>query len=995
MTRLAIALAFLLVATPAWGQTPTLVQHYYTGTNSPVRGLTATNYAFRLPNKTLSGNCLVMFLDYPSDVSVSSITDDGGNAWPAAAVTADGGSGNAKTSVFVLPNVAAGTRVITVTFGSAVAGIHAVFLEYYNVATSSPVGSSRSSINTTHTGIASGTLSPSPAVSGNLVLHYAIDNNGVAGGQNAANVTGWTAGSGWTMLGGDINSAHDASPFALQARLGDGTNFNPTMTATQSGSDTFNAIAVEIKAASAGTAPAAGIRIIKQQFYVSTALSVPGSWTEFFPAQGNLLVAANVLGGSTTSAITDSNNNMWTLAQNDPGYPAIQYAQNPTTDSTLRVTVPLTNINSNTTIALWDITGAATSGVLAQSAVVADGAASNVSSFNNAPSITPVNQNGLILVVLAIGQGPMTGFASGAPASALFMPVTYPGETDFDTFDNADGYAHNYYGTSLAQQNYNWTLIPKASNSYQVSAVEFKADDTTPTTAPSGLTATAVSTSQINLAWTAATDSVGVTGYLVERCQGSGCTAFGQVASVAGTTCSDVGLAAATSYSYRVRATDATGNLSGFSNTATATTPAPPDTTPPTAPSGLTATAASTSRINLAWTAATDNVGVTGYLVERCQGSGCTAFGQVASVAGTTYSDAGVAAATSYSYRVRATDATGNLSGFSNTATAATPAAPDTTPPTAPWGLTATAASTSQINLAWTAATDNVGVTGYFVERCQGSKCTAFAQVARVTTTTYSNSALAAATSYRYRVRATDAAGNLSGFSKTASATTLGSPPPSTGPIAFLQGNYATPQAPTASVMVAYRAAQSAGDLNAVIVGWNDTTAAVIAVTDTMGNAYTLAVGPTVQPGAAGGGGLTQAIYYAKNILGAAANANTVTVRFSVAATYPDVRILEYSGLDRTNPLDVTAAAAGNSSTSDSGAVTTTNSNDLLVGGNMVWTITAGPGIGFTSRMITSPDGDIAEDQVVTSTGSYRATAPLSGAGPWVMQLVTFRAAGP
>ncbi len=895
MTRLAIALAFLLVATSAWGQTPTLVQHYYTGTNSPVRGLTATNYTFRLPNKTLSGNCLVMFLDYPSDVSVSSITDDGSNAWPAAAVTADGGSGNAKTSVFVLPNVAAGTRVITVTFGSAVAGIHAVFLEYYNVATSSPVGSSRSSINTTHTGIASGTLSPSPAVSGNLVLHYAIDNNGVAGGQNAANVTGWTAGSGWAMLGGDINSAHDASPFALQARLGDGTNFNPTMTATQSGSDTFNAIAVEIKAASAGTAPAAGIRIIKQQFYVSTALSVPGSWTEFFPAQGNLLVAANVLGGSTTSAITDSNSNMWTLAQNDPGYPAIQYAQNPTTDSTLRVTVPLTNINSNTTIALWDITGAATSGVLAQSAVVADGAASNVSSFNNAPSITPVNQNGLILVVLAIGQGPMTGFASGAPASALFMPVTYPGETDFDTFDNADGYAHNYYGTNLAQQNYNWTLIPKASNSYQVSAVELKADETTPTTAPSGLTATAVSTSQINLAWTAATDSVGVTGYLVERCQGSGCTAFAEVASVAGTIYSDAGLAAATSYSYRVRATDATGNLSGFSNTATAATSAPPDTTPPTAPSGL----------------------------------------------------------------------------------------------------TATAASTSQINLAWTASTDNVGVTGYFVERCQGRKCTAFAQVASVTTTTYSNSALAAATSYRYRVRATDAAGNLSGFSKTASATTLGSPPPSTGTIAFVQGNYATPQAPTASVTVAYTAAQNAGDLNAVIVGWNDTTAAVIAVTDTMGNAYTLAVGPTVQPGAAGGGGLTQAIYYAKNILGAAANANTVTVRFSVAATYPDVRILEYSGLDRTNPLDVTAAAAGNSSTSDSGAVTTTNGNDLLVGGNMVWTITAGPGVGFTSRMITSPDGDIAEDQVVTSTGSYRATAPLSGAGPWVMQLVTFRAAGP
>src|SRR5207247_2268299 len=186
----------------------------------------------------------------------------------------------------------------------------------------------------------------------------------------------------------------------------------------------------------------------------------------------------------------------------------------------------------------------------------------------------------------------------------------------------------------------------------------------------------------------------------------------------------------------------------------------------------LTATAVSTSQINLAWTAATDNVGVTGYFVERCQGSGCTAFGQVASVTTDRKSVVEGEAATSGSRGVRAANATGNLSCFAHTAPAATPAPPDTTHPTSPSGLTATAASTSQINLAWTAATDNVGVTGYFVERCQGRKCTAFAQVASVTTTTYSNSALAAATSYRYRVRATDAAGNLSGFSKTASATT-------------------------------------------------------------------------------------------------------------------------------------------------------------------------------------------------------------------------------
>lgn len=100
----------------------------------------------------------------------------------------------------------------------------------------------------------------------------------------------------------------------------------------------------------------------------------------------------------------------------------------------------------------------------------------------------------------------------------------------------------------------------------------------------------------------------------------------------------------------------------------------PADTTPPTAPSGLTATAASSTQINLAWTASTDNVGVTGYKVERCQGAGCSNFAQVATPAGNSFNDTGLTASTSYSYRVRATDAAGNLSGYSNTASAATQA---------------------------------------------------------------------------------------------------------------------------------------------------------------------------------------------------------------------------------------------------------------------------------------------------------------------------------
>src|SRR4030095_1505311 len=92
-------------------------------------------------------------------------------------------------------------------------------------------------------------------------------------------------------------------------------------------------------------------------------------------------------------------------------------------------------------------------------------------------------------------------------------------------------------------------------------------------------------------------------------------------------------------------------------------------------------------------------------------------------------------------------------------------------PPSAPSNLTASTAG-GQINLSWSAATDNVGVPGYRVERCQGASCTTFAQIATPTSTTFTDTGLAGSTTYTYRVRAADAAGNLGGYSNTASATT-------------------------------------------------------------------------------------------------------------------------------------------------------------------------------------------------------------------------------
>jgi len=175
-----------------------------------------------------------------------------------------------------------------------------------------------------------------------------------------------------------------------------------------------------------------------------------------------------------------------------------------------------------------------------------------------------------------------------------------------------------------------------------------------------------------------------------------------------------------------------------------------------------------------------------------------------------------------------------------------------------------------------------------------------------------------------------------------------------------------------------------------VIIGWNDTNATINSVTDSAGNTYSLAAGPTLLSGLA-----SQSIYYAQNITSSPANGNAVTVTFSVAANYPDVRILEYSGIDPNNSLDSSGAATNTGgSTATSGAVGTTSADDLLVAADYVQTLTAAVGAGFALRMLTVPDGDLVEDSLTTATGSYSASAPLVNPGWWVMQIVAFRAAG-
>jgi glucose/arabinose dehydrogenase/chitodextrinase len=179
----------------------------------------------------------------------------------------------------------------------------------------------------------------------------------------------------------------------------------------------------------------------------------------------------------------------------------------------------------------------------------------------------------------------------------------------------------------------------------------------------------------------------------------------------------------------------------------------PADTTPPTTPTNLSGTGVSVSQINLSWNAATDNVGVTGYKVFR-NGT------QVGTSATTTFQDTGLTANTTYSYTVSAYDAAGNNSSVSAPASVSTQ--PDTTPPSVPTNLATQVVSSTQINLSWSASTDNVGVTGYNIYR--GGTF-----LKSSTVTPVQDAGLTPGTTYSYTVSSYDAAGNES--AQTAAVT--------------------------------------------------------------------------------------------------------------------------------------------------------------------------------------------------------------------------------
>lgn len=214
-------------------------------------------------------------------------------------------------------------------------------------------------------------------------------------------------------------------------------------------------------------------------------------------------------------------------------------------------------------------------------------------------------------------------------------------------------------GSTRMRVSMKYNAIPTACETFTYGEVEdytviiaAQGPDTQAPTAPTGLTASDITQTGVNLSWTASTDNVGVAAYDVYR-DGT------LIQSVTVTSASVTGLTASTTYAFSVKARDAAGNVSPSSNVLNVTTLAPPDTQAPSAPANLTASGITQTSVNLTWTASTDNVGVVGYDV--FQGSTV-----VQTVVTTSATVSGLTPGTSYSFSVKAKDAAGNVSPESN-----------------------------------------------------------------------------------------------------------------------------------------------------------------------------------------------------------------------------------------------------------------------------------------------------------------------------------------
>ena len=459
--------------------TPILFQHISTSTNPA--GLGISGHAFVMHTEPLPANTVAVIgvtALASKTVTVSSTL----NASWTNVCSATGGTGNLKAWVFVANEGATG-GVDTVTVGVGTSATQPVQFDltfWENINTSSITGGSLCSASggiTPSSGVISpGSFTPTNnnANGGNVIWTYVAPCANVG-----SNTSAWTAGTGFTLLNAEIIWTNDqgfpqAAQYEVQTTA---ASVTPSISETGDSTGCFNSASVALAVANnSATAPStihvAGI------FHESvTGWTSPGTMNVQIPFKGNLRVATFTWpgmspngGAGTITSITSSDSCNFTAATNTTsGGNNIWYAQGCSACPTCTVSLVWTGTESEPQMSfrIYDVQNALSSSYQNS---ISQAAFSCGTTVTDAPTFTPTGaSSGLTIEVTGNGNGPITGFASGAPTGAVFDLWTFTGQNDTDLADNADSSNHLYY-SSTAAQNWNFTKTNGGDECYDAAA---------------------------------------------------------------------------------------------------------------------------------------------------------------------------------------------------------------------------------------------------------------------------------------------------------------------------------------------------------------------------------------------------------------------------------------------------------------------------------------------------------------------------------------------
>lgn len=414
-----------------------------------------TKLRIELPNDSLSGNCIAVFVSSDKNGVAPTVSDDKSNTYTSINTTQ--GTGQRGTWLVSL-NSTAGVRLVDINFSSACAFASAAVSEWTNVATSSAADGNNGNSGS-GTSLTSGSFTT--AVDGDLILAGFIqdtDNNAQ---------TNFTPGSGFSVLMHDRWNSTCFVEYKIQSTH---AAINPD--ATMSPTHSWIGVGIALKNATAGTSPGSGIRI---QRYQHNGINQAGgsSLDIFLPSSGNLLALKWNDPSARITAISDTASNTWTIGTSvtdtsfgNAGENQICYAVNATPSNTLKLTLTLNATFGAFICITLDIVNADPAPFVQTTS--AHGANTTTTSTAGA-SITPTSANHLIIALWGIDSASCTAVSSGQ----LMTNLPTPAIASPSAIDQNNGFVAQL-SPSTSTITHTWTT-DAAPNSWAEVIAEFKA----------------------------------------------------------------------------------------------------------------------------------------------------------------------------------------------------------------------------------------------------------------------------------------------------------------------------------------------------------------------------------------------------------------------------------------------------------------------------------------------------------------------------------------